>query len=163
MNIKVLLIVAVVLTVSLLGVGPASAATHQESDRRGDAPPRLDITRVLYRNGPQAAVARIGFVDLLRRGKLTFQIAPPTAGDVSYVAILTINDRGRLVKRFGYRDNASTHPRRCRVSARWQAGRDVITVSVPQWCVRAFGGRALYMGSFTPYDFGPVVRHLARG
>lgn len=135
MNIKVLLIAAVVLAVSLLGAGPASAATHQESDRRGDAPPRLDITRVIYRNGPQAAVARIGFDDLLRRGKLTFVIAPPTAGDIAYVAIVRINDRGHLVKRFAFSDNAGNHPRRCHVGARWQAGQDVITVSVPQGCV----------------------------
>lgn len=156
-------VVALLMIFTMSGVGPASAATHHERDQRGDAPPRMDVIRVMYRNGPGTVSARVHFDDLKRRGRFNFIIAPPVDGDVAYVATLKIDRRGRVAKRFRITGPVGGTPAPCHFRGRWRASRDMIKVSVPQSCVEDFGGGRLYLASRFQQDWGPVVRRLARG
>lgn len=148
---------------SLMGASTATAASHRETDQRGDAAPRMDILRVVYRNAPNTVSARVVLDDLQRRGKFILIIAPPTAGDVAYLAILKIAPDGRLERRFRFSTVGGGNPVPCNIQGSWNARQDYLTVSVPQKCVELFGGRRLYIGSTFQADHGPFVRRLPRG
>ncbi len=150
----------------LIGVTPAAnAATATRVDRRGDAPRFIDITRVKYGNAEHRVYSRVRVPGLERRGVARLFIAPPTAGDIAYAARVRVRANGSLDKRFTLETNTGSFNRRCHFRAQWNARDNVVLISVPQRCVKSFGGHRLYLGAITGKyrDQAPAVRRLPRG
>lgn len=155
-----------VTTLMLLGGGLSFAAESVKSDRRGDAAAAVDITRVTYINAPTHVSARIHVPGLLRHGRATLDIALP-ATDTGYLAVLEIRPDGSLDMRFRRFSDAGTSSAPCHVRGRWDAARGIVTVTVPQACVKSLGGGSLYLQATTGlrghHDYAPSVKRLARG
>lgn len=158
-----------VVTVFIMGYcqGTATAATTTRLDARGDAPALIDIVRVKYSNGSHRVFGRIQVDALRRQGRATLIVGPPTASDFAYNATVRVDQQGQLRKSFWLVSDGGSVRRSCDFAARWYAGKDRIRIAVPQRCVKSLGGHKLYVGSkmqaASHVDFGPPVRHLARG
>jgi hypothetical protein len=165
--VRATVLLGLVATIVLLGSGVAVAAESHQYDTRGDAAPGVDMTRVTYVNAPRHVTARIHIPGLQRRGRAILEIGPPVATDFWDEAVLTIGADGRLVKRFRLSTDTGTFPAKCHFRGRWDAARGLITVAVPQVCVRGFEGTALYLRATTRagshHDYAPSVTHLRRG
>jgi hypothetical protein len=160
------LCLVLVTTLMLLGSGLSFAAESVKSDRRGDAAAAVDITRVTYINAPTHVSARIHVPGLLRHGRATLDIALP-ATDTGYLAVLEVRPDGSLDKRFRRSSDAGTSSAPCHVRGRWDAARGIVTLTVPQACVKSLGGGSLYLQATTGlrghHDYAPSVSRLARG
>ena len=156
---------------SLLGVGistPAYADVTTKKDAREDAPARLDIASVTYRNTTPQVTVRIGVPELTRAGRSEFYITTATGTDVAYVAIASIRPDGTLRKRFVERGNLDDTHLKCNFEARWKDNKNFVYISVPRSCVPNAGDGAHYMRAdmsafdTDERDYGPVAQHLGR-
>ncbi len=160
------LCLVLVTTLMLLGGGLSFAAESVKSDRRGDAAAAVDITRGTYVNAPTHVSARIRVPGLLRHGRATLVIALP-AMDNGYLAVVEGRPDGSLDKRFRRFSDVGTSSAPCHVRGRWDAARGIVTLTVPQACVKSLGGGSLYLQATTGlsghHDYAPSVSRLARG
>jgi hypothetical protein len=142
------------------------AAAHADSitktDERGDTAAALDITNVAYRNADRVAAARIRIPELERRGQAALVIAQPRS-DVAYYAIVRVRDDGSLVKKLMYATAATRKRTSCKIGATWNVPDGLVTVRVPQGCLKALSGlKYYYMSVRTGDQGGDVARPAGR-
>jgi hypothetical protein len=148
--------------------GPAQADSVSKLDPAGDAPPRLDLTSVVYRNAAHLVSVRIQVPGLRRAGGVHLTIGPPTASDYAYVAKVSIRDDGSLRKRFVYSSSPGEAPAKCDFDATWKAAKNYIRIAVPHPCVDSISKENLYLRADmvslvnTDRDYAPAAAHLAR-
>ena len=150
-------------SLTVAGSAPTNAAAVTKVDAVGDAPARLDISKVTYRNAATKVSTRIRVPGLERRGQARFLISK-YATDAGFEVTVRIDENSKLKKRFAVVDNAGTHTRSCAVTARWSASDNYISISVPQRCIHLSPG-PLYVAAATGnyLDRAPVVKRLRRG
>ncbi|GAA5149956.1 hypothetical protein GCM10023340_26090 [Nocardioides marinquilinus] len=160
---KILVVVSAVLVALVGSIAPSSAEAVEKTDPRGDAPARMDIARVTYRNMPQKAAAHIVVPELVRGGSAQLVIAPPDS-DVFYIAYVRVAPNGTLRKRLTYATQVSERPQSCVFKAVWDAGANYIDVSVPRNCLKGMPP-SLYMQAITGMgkDAAPPAYHLLQG
>lgn len=147
---------------------PAHADVATKGDPRGDAPARLDIASVTYRNTTPIVSVRIRVPELTRAGRAEFYITTTGGTDVAYIALVSANPNGTLRKRFVERGNFGDTNLKCEFKARWDVSRSSIHIAVPRRCIPNAGAGAHYMrADMSAFDTGerdyaPVAQHLAR-
>lgn len=147
---------------------PAHADLATKGDPRGDAPARLDIASVTYRNTTPEVSVRMRVPELTRAGRAEFYITTTGGTDVAYVALVSTHPNGAIRKRFVERGNFGDTNLNCEFNARWDASRNSIQISVPRRCIPNAGAGAHYlradMSAFNTAerDYAPVAQHLAR-
>ncbi len=155
---------------ALLTVGlanPAQADVASKKDPIGDAPARLDIASVTYRNTTPRATVRVRVPELSRAGRAEFYVTVPRT-DVSYVAITSIRSDATLRKRFVVRGNLGDRQLKCSFSARWNVSKNFVYMAVPRSCIPNAGDGQHYMRAIMSafgtddLDYAPPAQHLAR-
>ena len=147
---------------------PTHADVTTKSDPRGDAPPRLDIASVTYRNTTPSVSARMRVNELTRAGRAEFYITTTGGTDVAYVAMVSSRADGTLRKRFVQRGNLGDTSLRCNFEARWDPNKNLIHIAVPRRCLPDAGAGAHYVRidmaavATGERDYAPAAQHLAR-
>ena len=147
--------------------GSASAATALRSDRRGDAPKSIDITRTTYRHAPARVSVKIRARALDGPGRAELAISKFTIFEAGYVARVKKKANGRVSKRLFYFNHFRLVPRSCKVSGVWNERRSTVRISVPRRCLKHHRKNRLYVAAMTvhgkKFDKARAVRRLKRG
>lgn len=160
-------LVAAVTAMGLTLVGsPADAETKVRQDETGDAPAKIDVTRVRYSYGDDRVKAVARIPDLGRRGEAALSISRFEVFEAGYVV--------RIRKRLGkparvsllYFDHFDLHPRECDgLSGAWRDSS--IRLSVATSCLRGHARPRIFtqfgIQRGDDVDRAPAVRRLARG
>ncbi|GAA5149960.1 hypothetical protein GCM10023340_26100 [Nocardioides marinquilinus] len=157
------MVVVAVLVALTGGVAPSSAQGVEKVDARGDASARLDISRVVYRNLPGRASARVVVPRLVRDGTTHLVLANP-GSDWAYVALVRVADDGTLRTRFVRSSGGDVQRRSCRFTAAWDARANHVDISVPRRCLKGLRS-TLYLQAATGLrqDYAPPARRLPQG
>lgn len=162
-------LLALVVTVALAtsqSISPASAEAVLKSDPAGDAPARMDITQVLYRNAPHRAQVRLSVPHLVRGGSAELFVAAAGGTDVAVTARVRVQGNGSLRKRLILRTNTYDLDIPCGFGATWNAARNFIAISVPKSCSDVIpdnGPLYLFARTGMDKDSAPTAYHLAEG
>ncbi|KAA1426663.1 hypothetical protein [Nocardioides antri] len=115
---------------------PAAAESGSVSDPSGDAPARIDITRLKVDNDKRWFTMRVDVQDLRQKGIFHFHYWRGTSG-VPMQSLIVVVKRidGETRARFfacGFED---CRPETCpRLRARWRSDTDFVRISAPQRC-----------------------------
>lgn len=144
---------------------PASAQTVTREDPAGDAPARIDITRVRYAHLDDRVRVAARIPDLGAAGTADLLISRFEIFEAGYVArIRKVTGKQAKVSLLYY-DHFDLRKRACRgLTGSWEA--DKIRLKVPRSCLK--GHRTTYV--FTqfviargePFDEAPAVKRLKR-
>lgn len=161
------LLLVLFLATSLGWQNAALADVISKPDPKGDAPTRLDITNVTYRNTSARISVRLRVHGLERKGRAELVVGEPRT-DVSWIAIASIRSDGSMRKRFVERGNVSETPQKCDFRAQWYAAKNYISISIPRECVPEIDSKFLYLASNLSAfeedarDDAPPAKHLAQ-
>ncbi|HCB07781.1 MAG TPA: hypothetical protein PLZ93_08805 [Nocardioides sp.] len=158
-SLAVALAAAAALTV-LVAVPPASADTGQRTDRAGDAPGIIDITRVTVRNDRSRVVITSHVPGLKTRGGFAWGYSTSPNG-----GLLVFADKiaGRLVVEATYCGEITCHDVTCRgLRVRWMTAKHRLSAIIPQRCYPAPlpspGVFTATSASKDDYDYAGVLR-----
>ncbi len=159
--------VAAITALGLMAVGAptAQAETVTEKDDVGDAPAKIDITRVKYAHGDGRVSATAHIPQLGKAGKAALSISRHDMLEAGYV-VRIVKKRGEPAKvRLLFFDHFDSHKRACEgVTGTW--GASAIRLSVPTQCLeghatkKVFAQFAIQKGQ--KIDRAPEVRKLTR-
>lgn len=145
--------------------GAASANARTETDVRGDAPARLDVTKVGFRYNATGAHAAVHVRDLRLAGEFVFVVMNRRHTVRFGLAVTGHRDGSRTSRFYRYRHGDIAHQACHGSRVRWRVGRDVVSMSFPKRCFGALGPRVAFaVGSThgfphgTTVDEGPVAR-----
>lgn len=131
-------ILAIVVGLLLFGgtMAPASAESGTLDDPSGDAPARIDLTRLEVDNGNRWFTMRVGVRNLRQQGRFGFHYwggngTPPPRSVLIVVRRVEGTTKARFL-RCGRDDCAPAPCPRMRVA--WRTGQDYVRVSAPQAC-----------------------------
>jgi hypothetical protein len=137
---------------------PADAAHRSVSDATGDAPARLDITRLTVSNTSDRIRALIHVRDLRRTGVFQQRYFDSTFDTLTSYGVQVRRDRHGVLHVHAFRDdengdNVIVCPG---VRARWLRDRDRIFTSMPVRCATGVAFDPLHVNavSFDPGDLG---------
>lgn len=130
---------AVALSVAVVGTAapPSSAERGSVANEAGDAPARIDLTGLAVANGDRRARMVVEVRDLGEHGRFTLRYwggrrqSPPARSVL--VGVRRVEGETRV--RFFHCGREDCSHERCRgLAAEWDAGADVVEVTVPQRC-----------------------------
>ena len=161
-----LAIVMAVVLIATLGTSAAHAETRVRTDRVGDAPSTLDVTRVRYAHADHQVRVRARIPDLGAAGVATLAITRFDVFEAGYVV--------RMVKRLGkparvrvlYFDHFDLSRHECDGAAgRWNDRS--VRLAVPRSCLEGHAKRRIFLEfgihRGRAVDRTPAVRRLPRG
>jgi hypothetical protein len=142
----------------LIGVAPAEAAQRTIHDQRGDASPRLDITRYTVTNTSARISAVIHVADLRHTGVFQQRYYDSAFDDEPSYGVQVRRDvKGHLHVHAFRDDENGDHKIPCPgVTAHWLMGRNKVTTAMPVSCANgtAFDPLHVHAVSFDPGDAG---------
>lgn len=132
------LVLAILAGFLVLGgtAAPAAAESGSVSDPSGDAPSRIDITRLKVDNDKRWFTARVDVRDLRQKGKFDFYYWRGTGGLPMQSLIVRVHRvDGETRARFWTCGTEDCTIGSCpRLRARWSSARDFVRISAPQRC-----------------------------
>lgn len=142
----------------LLAMAPAQAAHRTVHDTVGDAPARLDITRVRVSNTSTRISAVITVRDLRRTGVFQQRYYDSAFDSEPAYGVQVHRDRKGHLHVYAFRDDENgDHAIACPgVRARWLMLRNKVVTSMPVSCASdvSFDPLHVYAASFDPGDLG---------
>jgi len=149
---------------------PASARTVVREDPRGDAPARIDVTRVRYAHEKSYVRVAARIPDLGPAGVADFLVSRFDIFEAGYVARIR-KPRGKAPKvALLYFDHFDLKKQKCKgVTGNWSG--EVVRLKVPRTCLKVRGHAAnrvftqfvITYGSGERFDEAPAVLGLRRG
>jgi hypothetical protein len=164
LTLRLLAVLAIALTTTVLGQSPASAAKGHKPDKVGDAPSIIDIAGFTVRNDAHRVVMTAEVPGLRSRGGFAFEYSSTRFGGLYVFA--RQNGGGPSVEA-RYCGEVRCHEVRCAgLDARWSTDRHLVQAIIPQRCypdaLPGPGVFSLTSGSKSAYDDAGVLR-VARG
>lgn len=144
---------------------PASAQTATREDPRGDAPRRIDITRVRYTHLSDRVRVAARIPDLGASGRAELLVSKFEVFEAGYVVrISKRSDRKPRVGLLHY-DHFDLERRACKgLTGSWES--DKIRLKVPRACLKGHAAARVFaqfaITSGESFDEAPAVRRLAR-
>jgi hypothetical protein len=132
--------VAALLAVATMGFGPAAqAATGSIKDKAGDAPAKLDLTRLKVTNTSAAVVITVKVRGLSKRDTqfFAYNIYGPTT---SYAGTSHRSTKGAVEDEWYLRrSDGIVVPTDCATQTSWNLKRSAIRTTIPRSCVTEAG------------------------
>ena len=146
---------------------PASAQTVVREDPRGDAPARVDVTRVRYAHQSDRVRVAARVPDLGSAGTADFLVSRFEVFEAGYAARIR-KQRGKAPRvSLLYFDHFNLKKRTCRgLTGSWSG--EVVRLKVPRSCLkghatkRVFAQLFITFGSGEQFDEAPAVLRLRR-
>lgn len=147
---------------------PASAQTVVRDDPRGDAPARIDVTKVRYAHLSDRVRVAARIPGLGRSGTADFLVSRFEIFEAGYVVRIRQPKVGPAKVSLLYFDHFDLKKRTCKgVSGSWGSG--VVRLKVPRSCLKGHATKRVFAQFFIAFGAGgerfdeaPAVKRLRR-
>ncbi len=131
-------IVSLLATATLALVPPSQAATGAAKDKTGDAPAKLDLTRVKVSHTASKIVITTKVRKLKKRDTqyYGYYVEGPT---VRYAGTSHRKRNGKVDESWYFRPDGDLVPTECGVRTKWNIKKSVIRTTIPRSCVADAG------------------------